>query len=345
MFGYFGSPCSGCRGGDARAYRSFFCGLCNRLRGDYGLPARFLVNRDSTFLAVLAAAQMREQPVISRSTCCNPFGKKREHFETGPAVTYASAVTVFGLEMKLRDNALDDSGWNRSVASGLLSMARGSFEHARAVLGATGLCPATLAAGFDEQAERERAFAAERKNLELVTAPTSTAYSAIISQTAALQGADTRISSGSFAQFGNHLGSLVYLLDAATDRDRDRKTGAFNPVHHIGLPAVTDAALQRVGQLEEITSGLQGEFIHFGDLIGQLVSSLRATAQTILAPQTATPTEGERKKKRKKSKDNQSSCCDYCDCVPTCDCCRCCDCCKCCGKGGCDCDCPCCCCD
>lgn len=131
MFGYIGAPCSGCQIGAAKVYRSFFCGLCNRLRGDYGLPARFLVNRDSTFLAIVASARMKEAPCSTESTCCNPLGKKRTHFETGPAVTYAAATTLFGLEMKLRDNAADESGWKRNASTSALSIAARSFDRAR----------------------------------------------------------------------------------------------------------------------------------------------------------------------------------------------------------------------
>jgi hypothetical protein len=51
MFGFLDYPCT-CLSDDARSiYRAHFCGLCNALRHDYGLPARLLTNRDGTFIS------------------------------------------------------------------------------------------------------------------------------------------------------------------------------------------------------------------------------------------------------------------------------------------------------
>jgi len=56
MFGHLPAPCRCQIGSRIDLWRSTFCGLCNALVGQYGQPARFLINRDSTFVAMLAAA-------------------------------------------------------------------------------------------------------------------------------------------------------------------------------------------------------------------------------------------------------------------------------------------------
>lgn len=59
MFGYLDRPC-GCVSLDSCAtYRAHFCGLRNVQRQTYGLPARFLVNRDSAFIALLRMRRLK----------------------------------------------------------------------------------------------------------------------------------------------------------------------------------------------------------------------------------------------------------------------------------------------
>ena len=53
MFGYVRPSLPKLTEEDKRRFRAAYCGLCRALGERYGLPARFILNYDLTFLAVL----------------------------------------------------------------------------------------------------------------------------------------------------------------------------------------------------------------------------------------------------------------------------------------------------
>lgn len=63
MFGFLALPGT-CRGeADALVFHRVFCGLCDVLAEDYGLPAVSFINRDSVLIALLnTCADVRSQP-------------------------------------------------------------------------------------------------------------------------------------------------------------------------------------------------------------------------------------------------------------------------------------------
>ena len=145
MFGYLPAPCRCQIGNQADLYRSTFCGLCNALAGQYGQPARLLINRDSTFVALLAAAQSPVAPTVTLSTRCQPWSRPIPVFESGSVPAFAAAVTLCGLQAKLGDEQADERGLRaggcrvlsgvvaqtfrpRSVRSGRLRFPRGGHS-------------------------------------------------------------------------------------------------------------------------------------------------------------------------------------------------------------------------
>jgi hypothetical protein len=129
MFGYLPAPCRCQIGDQADVYRSAFCGLCNALARDYGQPARFLVNRDATFVALLAAAL---------STRCQPWRQPMPVLDSGPGPAFAGAVTLCGLEAKLDDEYADERGLRAAGCRVLSALSRSRFDRAHATLAASG---------------------------------------------------------------------------------------------------------------------------------------------------------------------------------------------------------------
>ena len=118
MFGFL--TLSGtCRGeADALVFHRVFCGLCDVLAEDYGLPARLLINRDSAFIALLTIAQMPKGGPMKWSRRCNPLSRPQLVFADDLALAYAAAITICGLHVKLYDNQQDDPHW-LGVSSGV----------------------------------------------------------------------------------------------------------------------------------------------------------------------------------------------------------------------------------
>lgn len=251
MFGYLASPCRHSCGTDRSLYRSYFCGLSNALRDDYGAPFRFLVNRDSTFLSILHAAQNDEEPTATASTCCNPLSKNRPIRSHGTHARFAAAVTVSGLGAKLEDDVQDERGLRRWLAQCASTVTGRARRHAATVLSEFRFPVEDVWARL----RGEPAVAGAPGALERYSEPTEQAYSAILRHT-------SNDRSTALGTTGALLGRAVYFLDAVLDLDSDRRHGRFNPLTvrmHEGETRAT--AIERAGGvLRDSVEGLRGSF-------------------------------------------------------------------------------------
>ncbi len=254
MFGFLPGPC-GCAGFDARsAYQSHFCGLCNTLRGRYGLWSRLLINRDSTFLALAGSALAPEAPPVTRTTCCNPLGRKRLLVQHEPQMRYAAAVTICALTVKLRDDAEDERGLRRMGARTGKWMFRRAERKARADLEATGFPVEAVSRTMNSQEGVELAGA----SLAAASAPTARAYGAIFGHLPRVTGAPAETSEP-LTEAGAALGRLIYTVDAWEDYASDVRRRRFNPLppdesERRGL--VADAVKANLGILSRALTAL-----------------------------------------------------------------------------------------
>ena len=106
---------------ELEAYKAVYCGLCRQLGQSFGLPARFTLSYDASFLALLGLALAEEKPAMAPGRCpFNPLGK-RPVCREAPALAFAADVAVLLLYWKLRDNLTDEGPGRRLLArSGLL---------------------------------------------------------------------------------------------------------------------------------------------------------------------------------------------------------------------------------
>lgn len=355
MFGFLSSPCSNCLGGDShQVYRSYFCGLCNRLRQDYGLWSRWLINRDSTFLSLLAAAQQPACPGPVCTTCCNPLGKKRDLHQSGPAVDYAAAITICGLAVKLQDEIDDEQHfrrWTGQIASSFLNR---SVERAKSVLKNCGFSAESVRETIFEQSHIEQTIQTRRpQDFETAGFPTAESYSRIVEHTSRLPD-----SSGGNAiplqKMGRSLGLLIYWFDAWEDYDSDLRRRRFNPLRFVTRnrePQLTD----RLAAIRPLLEDCHKELMHwvrelrlhrYQDLIQWIsITGVRTKLGTIL-PALLMVEGDEVDPAQQKRKNNQAGEDPYCWCCCDGAECACCLCGSDAGDGGCDacgdgCDCPC----
>ncbi len=252
MFGFLSAPCSGCLGAAShQVYRSHFCGLCNRLREDYGLWSRWLINRDSTFLSLLGAAQQPGCPDAVCTTCCNPLGRKRQLFQNGPSAEYAAAVTICGLAIKIQDDADDERRLRRWGSRCAGSLLKRPVKKAKAVLESFGFPAESVREGILKQSDVERAIQTHHlKSFESAGDPTADSYARIVEFTGQLPSASVE-NAIRLKNLGRWLGLSVYWFDAWIDYDSDLRRGRFNPLMFVtrnGLPGVHDR-LDAVGPL------------------------------------------------------------------------------------------------
>lgn len=195
-----------------RQFQAAYCGLCEALKERCGPLARFVVSYDLSFLAMLlshgAETQWRRCPA-------HPL-QKRPCAVGDPALDKAADYSVILSWWKLRDSASDES-----LAAGL--PARSAME--------------LLRPAYRRAAERQRDFDAntraclqELSDLEKEGCPSldraADCFARILAFAAEGDEAQKRIQ----REILYHVGRSVYILDAADDYERDRRSGSYNPL-------------------------------------------------------------------------------------------------------------------
>ena len=226
LFGYV-RPLEGqLRVCELEAYKAVYCGLCRQLGQSFGLPARFTLSYDASFLALLGLALAEEKPAIAPGRCpFNPLGK-RPVCREAPALAFAADVAVLLLYWKLRDNLTDEGPGRRLLArSGLLL-----WDEA-----------------FRQMTMEQRELEARScQNPDEAAQPTAQALSAVLSALS-----DDEDQRRVLSRLGYLLGRFVYLADALDDLSADQKKGRYNPF----LQARGPEAPTHLGELQQQCRG------------------------------------------------------------------------------------------
>ncbi len=225
MFGYLPAPCRCHIGDQVDVYRSAFCGLCNSLAAQYGQPARLLINRDTTFVALLAAAQTSDPPAVTFSARCQPWRRPVPVFESGPIPAFAAGVTLCGLQAKLDDERADERGLRAAGCRALSALSRTRFDRARGTLAATVFPVDDVSSQLAGQSRLESLVAGGGDAAEALR-PTARAFGSILAHTARLAGIESNVRP--LDRVGRSLGGLIYTLDAYQDLEEDRRRSRFN---------------------------------------------------------------------------------------------------------------------
>ena len=215
MYGYVRPLKSELKVREYEAFKSVYCGLCHTLRERYGLAARFVVNFDFTFMAMLLSET--EAPCLRYRRCmASPFRKKCCHCQD-PSLDAAAAYSVILAWHKLLDSVRDDGFWRRLRSRGCMLLLRRAYK-----------CASKDAARFDAcvRENLDRLSDLENSECDSLDAPAD-CFASILRAVAEDDGSDrARI----LSQILYHTGRIVYILDAADDLPEDIRTGNYNPL-------------------------------------------------------------------------------------------------------------------
>jgi len=214
MYGYVRPVKSELRMREYEAFRAVYCGLCEALQRRCGLFARFVVNYDLTFMAMVLSDY---EGCMQRKRCpAHPF--RRRYCLCGAAsLDTAADYSVILAWWKLRDD-IQDKPWGRRLVYRLAAwMLRPAYQKAVAnnqhFDRITRQCLAELAA-----LEKQKSDSLDQ---------TADCFGRILAAAAdGKSGQERRI----FQQLFYHLGRYVYILDAIDDLAEDWKAGSYNPL-------------------------------------------------------------------------------------------------------------------
>ena len=230
MFGYIRPVRSELRVREFEQYRSCYCALCHALGENYGLAARFVLNYDFVFLAMLLWEPEMPLEFVSRKCPVCPF-KKQRCCRYGESLSTCAGYSVILGWWQLCDSVDDEAFFKGLKYRAARSMLRRAYRKA-----------AAKHPDFDEMTRNGLASLRTVENGSGATLDSAADCFAMILESAS-RGAEDEPRRRALSQLLYHIGRWIYIVDACDDLEEDMKAGRFNPVAiRFGLtePELTD---------------------------------------------------------------------------------------------------------
>ena len=259
MFGYIAPLKSELKIREFEVYNAYYCAICHAVKRRYGETPRLTLTYDAVFIALLAAGLTGGPAELSYKAfrCFNNPAKKRNEVMPSASVDYAADVMVLLAWLSLKDGKEDrDQGSffkDAMTAAGEAVMRRFGRRAAVSLGGKADVCC--------ECAEEQQSIeAAGTDSIDRAADPTGRLMAELLDFTDApdlkwrLAGAPLPELSQALRGLGYHLGRYIYIIDAVDDLEKDRKTGAYNPLllkpeTPEALKTVISLDLARLGEL------------------------------------------------------------------------------------------------
>lgn len=217
MFGYIRVFSPELRVREYEYYQAAYCGLCRSMGRCTGQCSRLALSYDFAFLALLRQVLTGTEPPLARRRCAaHPFRRKPMMERNAESDYCARAAAILSYE-KCRDDVADERGLPRLRARLRCLFFRGAYRRAGKKL-------PLLAAGVREDLARLSAIEKERRaSVDEPAAVFGDLLARIVSF--GLEGDAATLG----ACVGRAVGKFIYIADAADDREKDARRGAYNP--------------------------------------------------------------------------------------------------------------------
>lgn len=216
MFGYVRPSVQDLPEGELDRFRTMYCGLCHTLSRRYGQAARFILNYDFTYLAILLSDRTAGKENAGR--CYTSPIRKRPYLESTAAMELAADESVILAYWQLRDG-VEDHAW----AAGL------KYRAGARLLESAYRKAAAFRPAFDQAVRRQlQMLSALEKEKDPSMDKAADTFAVLLSSAA--EGVEEPVRRRVLEQILYHLGRWVYLIDAADDLKKDAESGNYNPV-------------------------------------------------------------------------------------------------------------------
>lgn len=216
MFGYVRPPLQELPQEETERFRRIYCGLCHTLGQRCGPAARFILNYDFTYLAILLSTGQEREGHTARCIVSPIHG--RMYLESDAAMELAADESVILAYWQLRDGVADHDWFHGLKYRSLSTILEPAYRRA-----------AAARPGFDESTRRQLRLLGE---LEAEKCPSldraADAFAVLLSGAAGEM--DNPVRRRVLEQLLYHLGRWVYLVDAADDLKKDVASGNYNPI-------------------------------------------------------------------------------------------------------------------
>lgn len=218
MFGYIRPSKPHLSEQDEARFQSVYCGLCHELGRKYGFAARFVLNFDFTFLAILLSDA--QEPECESCRCAAHPCKAQCVMAHTVALETAVDHSLVLAWWQLRDH-IEDHGFFKAIPYRLAALLlRGAYRKARTFVPEF---DASVQRHLNDLHEREREHCA---SLDQAAEP----FAALMADVADC--VDDEMRRRVMKEIFYHLGRWIYLVDAADDFEKDAHLNCYNPLRY-----------------------------------------------------------------------------------------------------------------
>ncbi len=216
MFGYININRLELSEENAKAYQSYYCGLCRKLKTNCGTKGQMLLSYDSTFMIVLLTGLYELENEESEFTCPIHPTKKRTAL-INAATDYAADMNLLLAYHNMLDDWRDDKSYAKKAFVKILDK-----DYNR------------IMAKYPRQTKAIETYmqktmeAEQRKetNLDIVAGLTGEMLGEVLCWKEDEWKEELRT-------LGFYMGKFIYLMDAYEDFEADKKKGTYNPLSYM----------------------------------------------------------------------------------------------------------------
>ena len=277
MFGYIVPLKSELKVREFETYNAYYCAICHAVKKRYGELPRLILSYDAVLIAMLSAALSGGAEALSFNTfrCFNNPLKKRSEAAPSGAIDYAADVMVllgwYGLKDGKEDRDQGNVIKSALTITGEAALRRAGNRAAERLGEKASACREYL----EEQSRME---ASGETSLDRVADPTGRLMSEFLDCSD-----DPELTPG-LRELGYHLGRYIYIVDAVDDLEKDRSSGAFNPLllHPLTNEALKTTLMLDLARAGELLSAMPLNF-HKSIIENIIFLGLRAKVDEVLA--------------------------------------------------------------
>lgn len=194
-------------------YQSYYCGLCQTLKDEFGVSGQISLNFDMTFIALLLSSLYEPDSQIINNRCfLHPIQKRMKCFNE--YVNYAAMMTILFSYYKCDDDWQDDKAVNKLLYAQLLkkgfAKVKNQYSYKVEVM--------------DKELNQIHIY---EKNGEATIDELAGCFGRVFGNITAMKEDEWH---DELYELGFYLGKFIYIMDAYDDVERDIKKHTFNPL-------------------------------------------------------------------------------------------------------------------
>lgn len=199
-----------------RAYQSYYCGLCRRLKSNCGTKGQMLLNYDMTFLIVLLTGLYELENEETDFTCPLHPTKKRKAW-INEATDYAADMNVILAYHNMLDDWKDDRAYAKRAFVKILDKDYNRIMQKY---------PRQVEAIEQFMQKQEEAEQRKENNIDIVAGLTGEMLGEIFVW-------KEDVWTDELKTLGFYMGKFIYIMDAYEDYEEDIKHNCYNPLRNL----------------------------------------------------------------------------------------------------------------